>query len=267
LTRAPGGRNLLAVPSISVVIATVGLWIAAALAARRLWSRHVARTLDGDSVSAALWIVEKLLCRVVHRLKVVGREHVPPTNRTGGLVVVANHTGGVDPLLIQSACPFLIRWLMASDMISPSLRWVLDRKYVIPVDRDGRDSGPLREAMRTVKAGGVVGIFPEGGIVDPPEEIRPFEPGTGLIVARCGAPVLLVWVSGTPHASTATGSILARSRATVRFLGTMSFKDERDPGKITAALRAKLAEASGWPLNDEPMPLHEAANVPATMPA
>src|SRR5690606_16804706 len=73
--------------------------------------------------------------RVIHRLRVEGAENRPRSRRPGPLIVVANHTAGVDPLLIQAACPFQIRWLMAADMRLPSLDPLWEWGRVIFLDR------------------------------------------------------------------------------------------------------------------------------------
>src|SRR5690606_15597843 len=110
----------------------------------------------------------------------------------GPLIVVANHTAGVDPILTSAACPFQIRWIMAQDMRLPWLNWFWRWQRVIFVSRTGRDRGSVREALAHLKDGGVIGIFPEGGLERPPRQILPFRRGVGLLIAKAGVPVLPV---------------------------------------------------------------------------
>ena len=138
--------------------------------------------------------------------------------------------------------------------MTPDLDWVWRTHDLIAVDRENPDSTSLREAIRHVKGGGAVGIFPEGRITMPPREIRPFLPGAGLIIARSKAPVLLVWVSGTPDTNKMKESLFTRSHAHIEFLGRFDFAGERDPAKIVETLRRAIHDASGWPLNDEVLP-------------
>ena len=60
-------------------------------------------------------------CRLVHRLKITGRENIPK-DLSGPLVVISNHTGGLDPVFLQLGIqrPW-IRWMMADDMRMPLL--------------------------------------------------------------------------------------------------------------------------------------------------
>ncbi len=239
--------------SVKVFFAAAAAWLAIVLLLRWAGQRFLARGPRGESLAGLMWLVFRAYCRLMHRTRYAGRHHVPPTNRPGGLVVVSNHTGPVDPLLIQSACRFEIRWMMARNMMIPQLEWLWRRYRIIPVARDGRDSGPAREAIRHVREGGVVGIFPEGGIVRPSGELRPFHNGVGLIIARTRAPVLLVWITGTPPETEMWNALCTPSRSRVEFVDLVTFPEESDPAAITEALRRRLAEVSGWPINDQPL--------------
>lgn len=230
-------------------------WISVVAGLRLCALPWLAKGPDGDWLVGLLWRIARLYCRVRHRARYLGFEELRSQLKPGPLIVVSNHTGSVDPLLIQSGCRFGVRWMMASEMITPSLSFLWRRIQPIPVNRDGRDLASAREAIRHLKAGGVVGIFPEGRIVAPPKQIRPFHSGVGLIVARSQAPVLLVWISGTPETSSLIGSMLRPSHARVEFIKLIDFKGETDATVITDRLRNDLAKASGWPLNDEPQPL------------
>ncbi len=207
----------------------------------------------GDPGTGLLWLTVRVYCWFMHRPTVTGREHVPGTNAPGGLVVVSNHTGPIDALVIQAACRFEIRWMMAVDMMIPALEWLWRRQRVIRVSRNGRDSGPVREAIRHVKDGGVVGVFPEGAIVQPGGELRPFHEGVGLIISGSQAPVLLIWLTGTPDSPRMGEALSTRSRTRVVFLDRIEFEKGTKPATITRTLRERLVEASGWPVNDEPL--------------
>jgi 1-acyl-sn-glycerol-3-phosphate acyltransferase len=201
-----------------------------------------------DVIDAGLlYRATQLLAAFLHQLRVHNPERIPRGRRIGPLVVVANHTAGVDPLLIQAACEFEIRWMMARDMMSPTAAplWSLTR--VIPVDRDGRDTSSVRAALKHLAAGGVIGIFPEGAIARPRPLLKPFHHGVGLIVARANAPVLPIIIEGTPDAPTANASILRPSRSRLRILPMVTFPEPRDAAAITADLEALFARETSWP--------------------
>lgn len=233
----------------------VAAWFVFALVANRV---HHANPRE-EPIAGIVWFGLRIYARLVHRIRVEGAEHLPARRGHGPLVLVANHTAGVDPLLIQSAVPFEIRFLMARDMQPSSLRWMWDWTGVIPVSRDGPDSRAAREAIRWLtsggldEAGGVIGIFPEGGIERPPQAILPFLPGIGLIVLKGRARVLPVVVQGTPYSQTAWGSLIRRSRSIVRFLPIIDYpRSTVSAAGIATDLRERFLRATGWPANDAP---------------
>lgn len=235
---------------LTPILIAFAAWAAAVLTFNAAF-RRLRRNGPGHSWQDFFaWYFLRAVCRVIHRVRYEGLEHVPATNRPGPLVVVSNHTGSVDPILIQVGVRFNIRWMMATETMVPSLAWVWKWRNTIPVDRDGKDLAAAREAIRQIRAGNVVGIFPEGRIVTPPRRVWPFAEGVGLIVSRTNAPVLLVWVSGTPETTEMTKSILTRSNARVRFLGVIRYPESAKPAEITLDLRTRIAEASGWPMTD-----------------
>ena len=240
------------IPKVLLVLAIA--WIVSALIFRLLILPWLSNGPREDPAIGFLWRFVQLQCRFIHRLKVTGTDFVPKTIHPGGLIVVANHTGAIDPVILQASCPFHIRWMMASDMMGANFDWLWKVEQIIPVDRNGRDTAPTREAIRHVKSGRVVGIFPEGRIVIPPREIRPFLAGVGLIVHRTKAPVLLAWISGTPDTNEMGKSLLTPSQARLQFLGMMDFTSEKHAVDIARILREHIEEASGWPVNDDPLP-------------
>jgi len=231
-----------------------GVWLIWAAAAHAL-ARRSPRERD-INVALAMLVV-RLHVRLVQRLTVVGRENIPRERHPGPLVVVANHTSGLDPMLIQSVAPFEIKWMMARDMQHPRLAWLWELADVISVNRvevcagtpgetmhRGNDSAAARTAIRHLKTGGVVGVFPEGRIV-PPGRIGPFAPGVGLLVARSGARVLEVVIDGTARSESLIAAFFMPSRARLRFLPVRGYEGV-SAAEIARDLEQRLIAETGW---------------------
>jgi len=201
----------------------------------------------------AIWSAFRLYARLWHRTRHVGRSAVEPRPK-GPIIIVSNHTGAADPPLIQAGCTFEIRWMMMREMNKGFVDWFTRYGRIILVERDGRDLASTREALRHLRAGGVLGIFPEGGIERPPGQLRRFQEGVGFLVQRTGAAVIPVWVSGTPKVDIAFESLWKPGRARVEFGEPMRFGPAQDPQAITCAIRDRIAAMSGWPISDDPTP-------------
>ncbi len=194
------------------------------------------------------WRVVRLYGQAFHRVRFDGAHHVPST---GGAVLVINHTSGVDPFLVQAALQRRVRWMMATDMMIRPMRWFWRLVEILPVDRDtGRGTRQsLRAAIAALDRGELVGIFPEGGINRAPGEgLKAFESGVGLLAHRADAPLVAVYIDGTPRGVSAYGSLWRASHSRVVFGRPVTAAELRDeardrPGRndaIAAALRRRI---------------------------
>jgi len=128
-----------------------------------------------------------------HRMKVEGRENVPP----GGCLIVSNHVSFMDPTTVGWAVGREIYYLGRTTLFKPPfLSWFLPICNVLPIDRDAHDITGLRRIIKMLKAGHGVVLFPEG-TRSPDGNIQPAEPGAGLIALKAGVPVLPCRVFGT----------------------------------------------------------------------
>jgi 1-acyl-sn-glycerol-3-phosphate acyltransferase len=228
--------------ALLLALVAVGFVVRARSGERLAWS----------GVVGCVEAVARPVARFIHRTRWVGFDRFRAPE--GGFVIVANHASGLDPPLMQFAAGRRVRFMMAKEQMHPALNWLWSRLQVLPVTSTAADAGMLREAVRHVKQGGVVGVFPEGAIERPPCVLAPFADGTGTLVALTKAPVVVLWIHGTPTVGNALLDpfVPRRSPAVVEYVGTVDFAAEgvRDPREITARLRDTLAKASGWPVRD-----------------
>ena len=175
---------------------------------------------EGDILVGFAWDAIRVYCRVYHGMRVIGRQNIPLASHIGGrpIVIIANHTAGLDPILLQSCCPWYIRWMMAADMTGVGLDWLWEFTGVILVDRSGKaEIAGVRAALISLRSYVAVGIFPEGKLRTFPDELNSFQAGVGLIVAKADALILPAVIRGTPFHSTSWGSLVEPSRSTVEF--------------------------------------------------
>ncbi|MBV8172080.1 MAG: 1-acyl-sn-glycerol-3-phosphate acyltransferase [Candidatus Eremiobacteraeota bacterium] len=98
--------------------------------------------------------------RALFDVKVSGEDNVPSE---GGLVVAANHRSYLDPPLLGTWFPRTIHFMAKEELFRiPVLGRGIAAVHAFPVTRDAADIGSVRRALRILKEGGAIGIFPEG---------------------------------------------------------------------------------------------------------
>jgi 1-acyl-sn-glycerol-3-phosphate acyltransferase len=103
-----------------------------------------------------------IILRGVFRTRIVGRERVL---REGGLLIVCNHISFADPPLLGAVMPRPVEFMTMAEMFrKPWVAKLLRTIGCFPVDRSRTDSGAAREAIRRLRAGRCLAIFPEAGI-------------------------------------------------------------------------------------------------------
>jgi len=128
------------------------------------------------------------------RLRTVGAEHVP---KSGPAILAANHASFLDPILISIPAKRPVRFLVSNQFyrdrrLHALLRWL----GTIPVGGDAGIVRSFRRVAEVVDRGGLLGIFPEGGITRD-GSMKPFRAGTAVLAMRLGVPVVPIHVQGT----------------------------------------------------------------------
>ena len=135
-----------------------------------------------------LRFVAWLLSRLVYRFQVRGDEHIPTQ---GAAVLVCNHVSFVDAVLLMSASPRPIRFLMDHRIFKvPVLGWLFKLAKAIPIAPRAEDPAAFEaafaQAAQVLREGDVLGIFPEGAIT-PDGTLQPFKGGVVKIVEQASA--------------------------------------------------------------------------------
>lgn len=95
-----------------------------------------------------------------NRVKVTGKENIPTE---GPLIICANHHSVFDILLLLTVFKRRIVFMAKKELFKiPVMSFFLKRLNAIPVDREGTPISAVRAAMKTLRAGEQLGIFPEG---------------------------------------------------------------------------------------------------------
>lgn len=126
----------------------------------------------------------------------------------GGLVL-ANHQSFLDPLLIGLPLHRPVSFVARDSLFKvPFVGWVLRNTYVMPISREAASSASLRETIRRMQHGFLVGVFPEGTRTET-GEVGEFKPGFVALIRRAKLPVYPVGIAGAFQAM-GKGSLLLK---------------------------------------------------------
>ncbi len=147
----------------------------------------------------AYWLMKVVLTpvlRLVYRVRVDGREHVP---RRGPVILAANHRSFLDsiflPLVIRRRVTYVAKAEYFDDR---KTAWFFRSVGQIPIRREGGSAseGALAAATEVLERGGVFGIYPEGTRTRDGLTHRGHT-GVARLARRTGAPVIPVGLVGT----------------------------------------------------------------------
>ncbi|MDQ7850140.1 MAG: lysophospholipid acyltransferase family protein [Armatimonadota bacterium] len=178
----------------------------------------------------------RILLRLGFGFQVEGAARIP----SGGALVVANHPSALDPVVLAAALPRRALFIGAAEFLAmPLVGWAMRAYGTIPVRRDRIDLAVVREAVRALRAGALVAIFPEGRVS--PGGGSP-KAGAGILAARADVPTVPAAILGTAQALPLGCYLPRRSQVRVIFGPPLP---PPPPADRTAADRL-VEEALGW---------------------
>jgi 1-acyl-sn-glycerol-3-phosphate acyltransferase len=123
------------------------------------------------------------------------RGHQQLEDADGGLVL-ANHQSFLDPLLVGLPLHRPISYLARDSLFRiPVIGWILRNTYVMPISREAAATATMRETIRRMQHGFLVGLFPEGTRTET-GAMGPLKPGFVALIRRAKVPVYPVGIAG-----------------------------------------------------------------------
>ena len=186
----------------------------------------------------------RLMFRVLDlRFRIEGAEHLP---RSGGAVLAVNHVSYLDFIfagLGAQPSQRLVRFMAKKQIFDHPIGGPLMRgMHHIAVDRDA-GAGSYREALRALKAGEVVGVFPEATI-SRSFTVKEIKNGAVRLAAATGVPLVpmalwggqRLWTKGRPRR-------LFRRHVPITILVGEPLYPQKgdDPAAFTAELHARMS--------------------------
>ena len=187
-----------------------------------------------------------LLTNTIYRIRTMGVQNIPAE---GGVLLVCNHIAYVDALLIQTACPRKVRFIVWEGLYDkPVMAWFLRTMRSIPVSSGQKPKDLIRSlnsASEALAAGEVVCIFAEGHLTRT-GMMAPFQRGYEKILAKAPAPVVPVCLDGVWGSifSFEKGKFIWKWPRRIPYPVRVAFGEPFAETPAPAALRQRILELS-----------------------
>lgn len=214
-------------------------------------SVHSARPRTTDvkhPARAMLHGLRPAFAAVMHRrwdIELRGAQNVPST---GPVVLAANHIGFLDGPLMAIVGPRPVHALTKRELFTGPLGAFLTGAGQIPISRELPDPYAIRTALRVLRDGGLVGVFPEstrgGG------EMTVAAGGAAYLAMVTGAPIIPMSFLGTRRPGSAATFPPAGTRFAVSFGAPIAVEQRswprrsQDVAELTEQVRTAIVETA-----------------------
>ena len=186
--------------------------------------------------------------RRLYNVRLEGVEAIPPH---GPAIIAPNHLSFVDPFFVTMVVPRFITFIGKAEYFdSWQTRMFMELGGVIPVRREDPAQSSLDAGAQVLKAGNLLGIFPEG-TRSPDGRLYKGKTGAARMALEVGCPVVPTGLIGTRHVLPKEAKIPGLGpRVTVKFGRPMSVpKEAKDDARVlrpfTDELMHEIARLTG----------------------
>jgi 1-acyl-sn-glycerol-3-phosphate acyltransferase len=181
------------------------------------------------------------LCTALWNTRVYNRHVEPPT---GGVVYVSNHQSFLDPILATMALRRPGNYMARDSLFrNPLFRKLIDSLNAFPIRRGSADLAALKEAMRRLKGGRTIVIFPEGTRTRD-GTIGSFLPGVAMLSQRAAEWTVPVVIDGAFDAWPRSQALPRPARVVVQYGQPVHRNDarKRDAQEFVDSLRREMID-------------------------
>ena len=115
-------------------------------------------------------------------------------------IAMSNHNSALDPLILAYPCKrYEFRFVGKKELVK--VKWIGDLLnkglHMITIDRHNSDMAAMRQCVKTLRDGYVLGIFPEG-TRHHEDLMSEVETGAAVLALRAKVPILPVYIQSKP---------------------------------------------------------------------
>ena len=155
-----------------------------------------------------------IACKILFRCQVKGIENIP---KRGGFILASNHVSYLDPVVLGAICPRRVNFMAKEELFChPLISWFLAQVGAFSVKRDSADLSALKYALRCLKVGEALVLFPEGSRRFDSVSTEPYA-GIGFLTAKLDVPVIPAYIEGTERALPRGAKFIRPAKISVHF--------------------------------------------------
>lgn len=151
------------------------------------------RPEDRDTGFKIFGVLMRPLFKLYYNPKIIGAENIPSE---GAIVIACNHKHLYDQCLTIMATKRVIHYMAKREYFDGVLRPIFEACGCISVDRGRNDLTSVKAALKVLRRGGAIGIFPEGTRNRTEKFLLPFKPGATALAKRGDAYLVPAGVTG-----------------------------------------------------------------------
>lgn len=139
-------------------------------------------------------VIAQALAMVFFRFRTMGQHNIPVS---GGAIIAANHQSYLDPCLLAIGLTRPINFMARRELFEANrlFGWLISSVNAFPVTLGKFDSSAIREAIKRLKQGRLLMVFPEG-TRSFDGSIMKLKSGLYLLAQRSGVPIIPTVING-----------------------------------------------------------------------
>ena len=138
------------------------------------------------------WVIWNILRAISFPLKIHGKKNIP---KHGAFILASNHLSYADPNIVGGCLARRLSYMAKESLFrNKFFGFILTQVGAFPVKRETGDIGAIKEALKRLKLGCPLLLFPEGTTMSTHKQNYP---GVAFIAAKSGVPVVPVYVKGS----------------------------------------------------------------------
>lgn len=136
----------------------------------------------------------KFVFRIIFKVEVEGIENIP---KDGGVLFVSNHKSNFDPPFIASFLPAQLTFMAKEELFQKKLLGALLRKCgAFPIRRGGGDISAMKAALKLLREGKNMLIFPEGTRCTEKGKLLRGKSGAALLAYKSDSYIIPLGING-----------------------------------------------------------------------